>query len=107
LDFLEFLKAKRQRGEDETAYLLRESGSEWAGRIQIDAFMGFRLQVGIEPIHLKPGAGTYLQLSDRVAGKVFADPPAAHQQGIGAPGFGPFEESPILVPCIHMFFQER
>lgn len=24
LDFLEFLKAKRQRGEDETAYLLRE-----------------------------------------------------------------------------------
>jgi hypothetical protein len=24
LDFLEFLEAKRQRGEDETAYLLRE-----------------------------------------------------------------------------------
>jgi hypothetical protein len=24
LDFLEFIKAKRQRGEDETAYLLRE-----------------------------------------------------------------------------------
>lgn len=24
LDFVEFLKAKRQRGEDETAYLLRE-----------------------------------------------------------------------------------
>lgn len=51
LDFIEFIDAKQQRGEDETAYLLREPAN---ARDLLEAVQELHEQRGFQPRELLP-----------------------------------------------------